>query len=294
MTNFTNEELVSMYQSGRREVIEQLWNQNKGFIVTVAKKYSKIGKVPFDDLCQQAYFGLLAAAEAYDPQRGYRFSSLFGECIENELERYISNVKTLVRVPENRQYLVHRFTEISDRYEMENGRRPSVRYISIVLGIPESTAKELSEGIGTGIRTVSLSAPVKGYEDDGITLEDTLSDTKADGRSEYDALIEEQDRQQAYKELWEVVDTLPEKQAAAIRDRYLHDTLLKDLDRGELDRAMRELRKRAGKNRILREYMDAYTSMRPMAGVGVGYFNRTFTSSTEREAMRLLQAGAQL
>ncbi len=76
-----NEELAKLIYSGRHELTEQLYNQNKAYIYACAKRYYinrqerliKCG-AEFEDLISEGYFALLAAVEAYcKKETEYRF-----------------------------------------------------------------------------------------------------------------------------------------------------------------------------------------------------------------------------
>ena len=66
----TNEELVELIRSGKREYEIELYNQNLPFIKKIANKYSYSINEPLEDLLQQAYFGLIEAVNRFDQNKG--------------------------------------------------------------------------------------------------------------------------------------------------------------------------------------------------------------------------------
>lgn len=63
----SNEELVTLYQSGDKRALESLVENNDGIIRKIAFKYRNINKLlELDDLIQSGYVGLITAANKYE------------------------------------------------------------------------------------------------------------------------------------------------------------------------------------------------------------------------------------
>jgi len=101
--------------------------------------------------------------------------------------------------------------------------------------------------------------------------------------------------------LWGTVDTLPEKQAAAIRMKYQQSRTLKqigeelgcsvEMARTHERKALRELRKYSVSNKLKPFFPEAdrwriYSSA--ISGTGVQRFEHSWTSATERAALNEL------
>lgn len=81
----SNEELALAYQGGDNHRAAELWEQNIGLLRLLAVKYFKAREgicrsagVTFEDLLQEGYFIIMNAARAYDPQKGFVFTSYIG------------------------------------------------------------------------------------------------------------------------------------------------------------------------------------------------------------------------
>lgn len=66
----TNEELALALQQGNVGALEALWEQTKRLAFCTVRQYRPSVTVDLDDLLQSAFFGVRAAAFAYDPDRG--------------------------------------------------------------------------------------------------------------------------------------------------------------------------------------------------------------------------------
>lgn len=66
----------------------RIFDENLAFATYMADKYRNTG-VPFDDLKQIALLGLWKASLTYDEDRGSKFSTYAGRCIQNEINMHL-------------------------------------------------------------------------------------------------------------------------------------------------------------------------------------------------------------
>ena len=88
----TNEEIVLQLQSEQkrtrqRPLLELLYLQNKGIINKLANSYSYDTGLEFDDLVQEGYFCMIAAAAAYDPKAGYKYLTYLANALRWRFKR---------------------------------------------------------------------------------------------------------------------------------------------------------------------------------------------------------------
>lgn len=67
------EELLAQLNRAERAKVAMI-NANLRLVVSVTKRYRLLG-VALTDLIQEGTFGLMRAAEKFDPERGFRFST---------------------------------------------------------------------------------------------------------------------------------------------------------------------------------------------------------------------------
>lgn len=86
----TNEELALAYQRGDLAAANRLWEQNQRFIAVITgqlyRSFSdkcQLAGVTYEDLQQEAYFAVIAAAEAYDPGKGFKFLAFLKYPLKN-------------------------------------------------------------------------------------------------------------------------------------------------------------------------------------------------------------------
>ena len=155
-----------------------------------------------------------------------------------------------------------------------------------ILGVSYKEVKALEKDAEWG-HISSTETPVG---DDEITLGELLPGCEGIE----DDIIEEADREALKGILWPMVDELPGQQSTVIRARFKDELTLKEVGEmigGAPDRAKQVGMKALGslENHQSRSSGRTWNSISwPMLfnGCGVDTFNRTWTSSTERTALR--------
>lgn len=93
----SNEELAMRIKAGERELLAQLWGQNKKNIYFLAVKYRNIIEqnafVEMKDFMQCGYFALVAAVDAYDPAKRFKLSSYLNFKYKKEVYAMFGNVR---------------------------------------------------------------------------------------------------------------------------------------------------------------------------------------------------------
>ena len=78
---------------------EKLIEHNIRLAVSIAKNYARTNDVPLEDLVQEGILGVNRAAEKFDWQRGFKFSTYATWWIKHFIQRAIHRDRTTIRVP---------------------------------------------------------------------------------------------------------------------------------------------------------------------------------------------------
>ena len=284
----TNEQLVALIRAGDDEAdnMLQLWQQNRGFVYKMAKKYS--GYAEMDDLMQEGYIGLCEAVRQYDPDKGASFIHYAAFWIQQTLQRYIDNCGSSVRLPVHVLDDIRKYKRAIRQYKQYYGCEPSERALCAMLGVGLEKLHVIQES--ARMSQIDSLNRVIGGDDEDITIADTV----ASGEDMEADVIRELDRENMSRELWLEVDQLPGDLPAVVRFRYQDGMTLervgqefgvsRNYARQLESKAFRMLRteKRGGK---LRRYCEEYLSAAPIHHVGVESFQRTWLSEVEREVL---------
>lgn len=291
----TNEQLVIRIKAGEDVAgnMEQLYNQVRRFIHAVAWKYRDSGEL--EDLEQEGYLALYPAIDGYDPAQGVKFLTYAEYHIKQRMRRYLQMNGSCLRLPVHCLEKMQQYKRLCNAFNREYGREPSDKEAAAFMGLTVHQIEGIKESACIA-RLGSLDSPVKGLDAGEDT---TVGDMVASAEDIEGDAVERMQREQLCAVLWECVDSLPGQQTEVIRKRYQDGMTLGAIGqeygttpeavRQIHSKALRELRKSQYAKR-LRPFLPDADRIYNMALVGNGAesFNRTWTSSTERVALDVM------
>ncbi|MBP1748698.1 MAG: polymerase sigma-70 factor RpoD [Deltaproteobacteria bacterium] len=159
-------------ENGLKSVRNRLVQANLRLVITIAKRYLNRG-LSFPDLIQEGNMGLIKAADKYDHQKGYKFSTYSTWWIRQSITRAIADCGRTIRVPVHILETKNKIRKATEALTQELGGEPDVKDISLKAGLPLEKVRKTMKVSGVA---VSLETPVG---DDESTLSDFISDPKA-------------------------------------------------------------------------------------------------------------------
>ena len=197
-------ELSIKIQQGDKKALERLVTANLLLVVSIAKRYYGCG-LPFGDLIQEGNIGLIKAAEKFEGERGFKFSTYATYWIKQSILNALSSSSRIIKMPSNMVNLYNKIRQI----ENKEGRTFDENELAALLDTSVDKVKlvlEMSQGVS------SLDIPV---DEDGETCVcDLVADTSAD--VSFENLFKEAD-----SELIDMVlDTLEDREATILRMRF--------------------------------------------------------------------------
>lgn len=164
-------ELAYRVQSGDLGARNELVIANLRFVISVAKQYQHMG-ADLEDLINEGNIGLIKAAEAFDPTKGFKFATYAVWWIRQSILGFIAEKAQIVRLPQNVTNQHCRIYNFSINFEEEHHRAPSLEEIAQVLDITEERLKDY---LYCANCTTSLDAPCS--SDTDTTMGEMIPDT---------------------------------------------------------------------------------------------------------------------
>lgn len=288
-----NEQLVLRIQAGDNvaENMLQLWQQNRGFIHKIVNQYKAYAEE--EDLEQEGYLGLSAAVEHYNSDEGVTFLHYASFWIKQYMSRYIKSNGT-IRLPEFMQGRIREYNKMVQKWQQNYHRKPTDGEICHFLDLSREMLENLKKAVQMA-KIGSLDVPMG--EDEDCSLYDLIPGSMDEEEQVESMVLEKVQKEELCAVVWPLVDSLTDTQAKTIRARYQDNMTFREIaeDQGvsvEMARqrerqGLRELRK-PSKSKLLRPFLPDDNRIYSMGlqGNGVGSFNRTWTSSTERAALQ--------
>lgn len=287
----TNEELALMVKQGvdAAENMAQLFGQTEKFIIKIANKYKRFSEM--QDLVQEGYIGLYKAVQHYNPVPGVKFLSYAGHWINQAMSRYIDNYGNVVRIPAHSRSKILQYDNLVKKFSCEFGMKPTEREICQHLDISPKQLKLLEKDRYAMFVT---STDVTISEDNDLTIGDTIAGT--DNVEDY--VIDGLAAGHLKDTIWTEVEHLPDQQGRVLKHRY-QDGMSPDAVacitgatkaevRSNEAKGLRMLKNKRNVRRLAKECDIIAT--KAYSG-GISSFNRTWTSSTEYAALKLMELG---
>lgn len=180
---------------------------NQGLVYQIAHRYEGRG-LPLEDLVEEGNFGLMRAAEKFEPERGHKFSTYAVPWIRQAIDKAIGNTSRPIRIPLHTlrdAAIVHRRAR---EVAAETGRKPCLDEVLLEMEARGESCPEVRERLRDAAIAYGAKFGVKPLEE--------VARTTPPGESPLAGMIEAEHREQ----LWLAWELLPETHRQVLVWRY--------------------------------------------------------------------------
>lgn len=204
--------LTRACKNGDANARQRLIEANMRLVINIAKTYRNRA-IPLEDLIQEGAIGLMQAAERFDPEKGYRFSTYATHWIRQAIGRAIDNKSKAIRLPAHVSQSLRKVEKERTRIAREMGVEPTHEQLAAAMGV---SARKLHTLLQSSQDLLSLDASVG--DSGGMTLGGLIRDAGTTGDPEGVVMDAEM-----MQELQRILSELNEREQSVMRLRFRFD-----------------------------------------------------------------------
>lgn len=169
--------LRSYQESPSPEIRNKLVQLNLGLVRKEAHHWINQCSESYDDLLQVGSLGLIRAIERFDMSKGHAFSSFAVPYIRGEIQHYLRDKGSSVRIPRRWQTLQHQASQKAREIQITQRRSPTDIELAEALEISLEEWQEIKLAYRNR-SPLSLDAPMHEEEDGATSLGDLIPDSR--------------------------------------------------------------------------------------------------------------------
>src|ERR671938_1013225 len=208
----THEEEIDLgrrVREGDETARSKLIEKNLRLVIPVAKKYRGMG-LPFGDLIQEGNTGLMRAADKFDPEKGFRFSTYATWWIRQAVQRAVADQGRTIRMPVHMGEKIRKVSRAMSELALEIEREPTEEEVARRLDWDPDEVRLTMRAMPYA---TSLDQPVSS-EETASQLGDFIEDDKVSDTP--DTVMREMETEH----LKEAIERLPERARYVLVRRY--------------------------------------------------------------------------
>lgn len=183
---------------------------NLRLVVSIARRYDR-KELQLADLIQEGNIGLMHAADKYDYEKGFKFSTYATWWIRQSMTRAMADQGRNIRIPGHMMEIVNRVHRAERELAAELERDPTPDEVAVRT---QMSVEKLLDVMQLALSTTSLDAPV-GSDSDDLTVGDTI----ASGDATNDP-SESTERRQLGEAVERTLSDLPERDQDIVSMRF--------------------------------------------------------------------------
>jgi RNA polymerase sigma-B factor len=216
----TTLELLKQYRKAPSAYLrDRLVRLNIGLVKKEVHFWADRHSELYDDLLQVGALGLIGAVDRFELNRGYAFSSFAVRYIRGEIQHYLRDKSSSVRIPRRWMDLQQQSVRVMQKLRNTLQREPSAQEVANALGVTLIEWQEAKLACQNRA-PLSLDAPIRSEEEDAASIGDLVADPKSNMQLQQDEKFRLQQAlavlEQRTREIVEFVfiEDLPQREVA--------------------------------------------------------------------------------
>mgnify|MGYP001589048995 CR=1 FL=1 len=163
LTAAEEKNLAYRMRGGDKAARAELIERNTRLVVSIAKRYKHMVSpaMSLRDIFQDGMIGLIRAADLFDPDLGFRFSTYATWWIRQSVSRALADKAEMIRRPVHVGDDINRMLKATQKLEMSMGGEPTPKEVADLLGWPVSKVFQL-RGLPSSPLRLDAFVPVPG------------------------------------------------------------------------------------------------------------------------------------
>jgi len=163
-------------KEGSIEAKQKLIKANLKLVVITAKKMVHTGNLPLIDLIQEGNIGLMAAADKFNWEFGYRFATYAVWWIKQAMFKAVSEQSHSVKIPVYIQETLSKYAKIKADLEKDGNTDADIKDIAQKMNVDEG---KINNYLNANKTALSLEGSYEMYNGSEVRLSDIIEDKKS-------------------------------------------------------------------------------------------------------------------
>ena len=203
-------EVAKKAKEGDTEAKKQLVKANLKLVITIARKAIHIAKIPMIDLIQEGNLGLMIAAEKFNWQLGFKFSTYASWWIKQSMIKAISKQAHCMKIPVYIQETLSKYSKIKAEMERQYNCQVKPQDVAKKMDI---SAEKIDSYLSAYSKTISIESGFEKEDGREFNIADMLEDEKS-------CVYLSVESEHLRKDIETVVSTLKEREQEVVKMRY--------------------------------------------------------------------------
>jgi RNA polymerase sigma factor (sigma-70 family) len=195
----------------------QLVQSNIRLVIHIAKRFANKG-IDTEELIQEGSIGLIKAAEKYNLNKGFRFTTYAYWWIQQAIKNALSQMRSSIRIPNNTSDRILKIERTKQKHYSHYEKQPTLKELQKLTGFTQEQIESVQH---VGNLTLSINTP---FYEDGLTLEEILIPEEDDRSHSNKNMLASNDSEYVKK----ILKQLPKRQQKIVYLYHgigIHDSL---------------------------------------------------------------------